>query len=499
MKPASWLLPAPDWVAIDSLAAGRRIVSDSRQIQAGDVFLAFRGEYADGRKYIPEAIAAGAAGVIWEAEGFCWDDAWPVSNVGVPQLRELAGIVVAHLLGNPSAVLWVAGVTGTNGKTSIANWLAQAFTQAGGKGGVLGTVGNGFPGELEASTHTTLDPVGVQNWMRRLLDQGATHVAMELSSHGLDQARAHGVAVDCAVFTNLTRDHLDYHGDMDEYGAAKARLFEWEGLKSAVINQDDTFGRKLLGLTRAETVYTYGLEDGDIRPLKLDVSLDGIHMRVATPLGETQIASPLIGRFNASNLLACLGVLLAAGIALETAAKALGKIEPAPGRMQRLGGGAQPLIVVDYAHTPDALEKALSTLRESMSGPGRLICVFGCGGNRDRGKRALMGEIACRLADSVIITSDNPRDEVPQAIIDDIVAGVSGVPGTGKDHYAIESDRAHAIVDAVELARPGDVVLIAGKGHENYQEIRGERHAFDDVEQAGLALAGKLSRSLMGR
>ncbi len=314
---------------------------------------------------------------------------------------------------------------------------------------------------------------------------------MELSSHGLDQARAHGVAVDCAVFTNLTRDHLDYHGNMDEYGAAKARLFEWEGLKSAVINQDDAFGRKLLGMTRAETVYSYGLEGGDIHPLQLDVSLDGICMRVSSPQGEADIVSPLIGRFNASNLLACLGVLLAAGIDLQIAAQALGKIVPAPGRMQRLGGGALPLVIVDYAHTPDALEKALSTLRQSMSGSGRLTCVFGCGGNRDNGKRALMGEIACRIADSVIITSDNPRDEAPQAIIQDIVSGVSGVPGTGKANYTIESDRTHAIADAVELARSGDVVLIAGKGHENYQEIKGERHHFDDVKQARLALERK--------
>lgn len=489
MKPASWLLPLPDWSAIDALANGHRVVSDSRLIKAGDVFLAFRGEYADGRKYIPEAIAAGAVGVIWEKEGFCWDEAWPVPHVAVPQLRELAGIVAAHLLGNPSSALWVTGITGTNGKTSIANWLAQAFTLAGGKGGVLGTVGNGFPGALEPSSHTTLDPVGVQVWLQRLHGQGATHVAMELSSHGLDQARVHGVAIRCAVFTNLTHDHLDYHGDMEQYGAAKAKLFEWEGLNCAVINQDDAFGRQLIGMTKAETVYTYGLDGGDIRPLQLDVSLDGIRMRVATPKGEAELVSPLIGRFNVSNLLACLGVLLAADINLEVAVKTLGQIVSAPGRMQRLGGGSLPLVIVDYAHTPDALEKALSTLRESMSETGRLVCVFGCGGNRDRSKRSLMGEIACRIADSVIITSDNPRDELPQTIIDDIVSGVSGVPGTGKAHYAIESDRAHAIADAIDLARQGAVILIAGKGHENYQEIKGARHYFDDVEQAQLALS----------
>lgn len=494
MKPASWKLSAIDWSAIDALAAGRRVVADSRKIQPGDVFLAFRGEYADGRKYIASAIEAGASGVIWEAEDFSWNDAWPVANVGVPQLREQAGIVAAHLLGNPAQSLWVAGITGTNGKTSVANWLAQAFTFAGGKGGVLGTVGNGFPGALEPSTHTTLDAVALQGWYRRLADEGATHVAMEVSSHGLDQARAHGVKIDCAVFTNLTRDHLDYHGDMDQYGAAKARLFEWEGLKTAVINQDDAFGRKLVEIAQAEKVVTYGLNGGDIRPLRLEVSLDGIRMQVTTPQGEADIHSPLVGRFNASNLLASLGVLLAAGVDLNVAVKALGKIAPAPGRMQRLGGKNMPLVVVDYAHTPDALEKALDALRESMAGSGRLICVFGCGGNRDRGKRALMGEIACRIADSVVITSDNPRNEAPQNIIQDIVSGVAGVPGTGKANYAIESDRAHAIRDAIDLARPGDVVLIAGKGHENYQEIKGECHHFDDVEQAQLALDAKVIR-----
>lgn len=491
MKPASRTLPQIDWNPIDAIAENRRVVADSRQVEAGDVFLAFRGEYADGRKYIAEAIEAGAAGVIWEAENFQWETSWPVPNVAVPHLREQAGIVTAHLLGDPSRALWVAGVTGTNGKTSISHWLAQAFTALGHKGGVLGTVGNGFPGALESSSHTTLDPVGLQGWFARLRDLGATHVALEVSSHGLDQARAHGVAFDCAVFTNLTRDHLDYHETMEAYGAAKAQLFDWEGLEHAVINCDDEFGRKLLTETRAKHVWSYGLKAGDICATRLNVSLDGLRMTVETPLGTTEIVSPMIGRFNASNLLACLGVLLAAGVSLEDAARALAQVKPADGRMQRMGGGHLPLVVVDYAHTPDALEKALSALRDAMTYKGRLYCVFGCGGNRDRGKRALMGEIACRMADSVVITSDNPRDESPQSIIQDIVSGVAGVPGTGRANYAIESNRAHAIADAVDMARTGDVVLIAGKGHETYQEIKGERHHFDDVEEAHAALARK--------
>jgi len=351
MKPVSWNLPQLDWQAIDAVAAGHRVVVDSRQIQPGDVFMAFRGEFADGRKYISDAISAGAVAVLWEAEGFRWEDAWPVPNVAIPHLRAQAGIVASHLLGDPSQDLWVAGITGTNGKTSISSWLAQAFTALGGKGGVLGTIGNGFPGALEASTHTTLDPVGLQGWFRRLADEGATHVALEVSSHGLDQARAHGVAFDCAVFTNLTRDHLDYHETMEAYGDAKARLFEWEGLEHAVINCEDEFGRRLLAESHAKTVWSYGLNEGDIRAKRLDVSLDGIRIEVITPLGDAEIVSPMIGRFNASNLLACLGVLLASGASLDAAVKALATVSPAPGRMQRVGGGTKALVIVDYAHT----------------------------------------------------------------------------------------------------------------------------------------------------
>lgn len=486
MKPESWKLPQLDWSAIDAIAAGRPVVADSRLVKPGDVFLAFRGEYADGRKYIADAIAAGAAAVLWEAEDFAWNDAWPVSNLAIAQLRAQAGIVAAHLLGDPSRTLWVTGITGTNGKTSISHWLAQAFTLLGGKGGVLGTVGNGFPGALESSTHTTLDPVSLQGWFARLRNAGATHVALEVSSHGLDQARAHGVQFDCAVFTNLTRDHLDYHETMAAYGAAKARLFEWEGLKHAVISTDDEFGRELLQSSRAATTWSYGLYDGDIHAVRLNASLEGLRLEVETPFGSGIIASPMIGRFNASNLLACLGVLLAAGVPLDAVTRVLGQVKPAAGRMQRLGGGSQPLVIVDYAHTPDALEKALLAVRECMPRDGRLVCVFGCGGNRDPGKRPLMGEIASRLADQVVVTSDNPRDEDPQQIIADIVAGIAS-PGC----HAVEPDRNLAIAGALEVAGPGDVVLIAGKGHENYQEIKGVRHAFDDVEVARSALGRK--------
>ncbi|MBE9608049.1 UDP-N-acetylmuramoyl-L-alanyl-D-glutamate--2,6-diaminopimelate ligase [Chitinilyticum piscinae] len=491
MKPASWTLPALDLNAIDAIAAGRPLAVDSRKLAPGDVFLAFQGEYADGRNFIEAAIANGAAAVLWEAEDFSWNPQWQVPNLAIPQLRAQAGIVASHLLGEPSRALTVVGITGTNGKTSIANWLGQAFALLGHKCGVLGTLGNGFPGALEPSTHTTLDPVTLQNWLAKLHAEGADHIAMEVSSHGLVQARAHGTEISTAVFTNLTRDHLDYHETMEAYGAAKARLFEWEGLDAAVINADDPFGRELIAHCEAEQVYGYGFTAGDLRVSRYAATLDGLQLEVETPMGPASIRSPLLGHFNASNLLACLGVLLAEGVTLRQASEVLGQIQPAAGRMQRLGGNGKPLVVVDYAHTPDALEKALTTLREAMPSQSRLFCVFGCGGDRDRGKRPIMGEIACRLADSVVITSDNPRSESPQRIIQDIVAGVSGVPGTGTAHYSITSDRADAIADTIDMAQAGDVVLIAGKGHETYQEIQGVRHHFDDVEVATRVLARK--------
>ncbi|WP_288841696.1 UDP-N-acetylmuramoyl-L-alanyl-D-glutamate--2,6-diaminopimelate ligase [uncultured Deefgea sp.] len=494
MKPASWELPAFDLTALIELQSGRPLVADSRKVQAGDVFMAFRGEYVDGRQFIADALANGAAAVIWEADDFVWNPAWDAPNLAVPALRDQAGIVACALMGNDSGLMPIVGITGTNGKTSIANWLAQAFDLLGNKAGILGTLGNGFVGELVESTHTTLDPLALQGWLAKFKASGATHVAMEVSSHGLEQGRAHGVPFKTAVFTNLTRDHLDYHGTMAAYATAKAKLFQWDGLQNAVINADDAFGRELLEFTSAPKVYGYGFEHGNLRVKHFESSLDGLSLVVDTPVGSGAINSPLLGRFNVSNLLACLGVLLADGVALDDACRVLGQIRSAPGRMQCLGGSGKPLVVIDYAHTPDALEKALLTLRDVMPQGARLYCVFGCGGDRDNGKRPLMGEIACRLADSVVITSDNPRSEKPQAIIQQIIAGVEGVPGNGEANYAIESDRGFAITDTIEMASANDVILIAGKGHETYQEIEGVRHHFDDVEVASQALAKKVIR-----
>nr|WP_308417339.1 UDP-N-acetylmuramoyl-L-alanyl-D-glutamate--2,6-diaminopimelate ligase [Chitinimonas koreensis] len=487
----------PDWAAIDAIAApglnaGHRVVADSRLVQPGDVFLAYRGEYADGRDHIAAAIAKGAGCVLWEAEDYAWPaEHAALPNLAVPQLRAQAGIVAGHLLGDPSRAMHCVGVTGTNGKTSCAHWLAQAWGLLGHKAALVGTLGYGFLDDLAEASHTTPDAVRLQNLVAGYRAAGASHLAMEVSSHGLDQARAHGMAFHSAIFTNLTRDHLDYHGSMKAYGASKRKLFEWEGLQAALINADDGFGAELLRTLPDGLALGYGLDAGELRAERVETGLDGLRLSIVSPWGRAELVSPLIGRFNAYNLLACLGVLVRGGVPLDDAVAVLGRIESAKGRMQRLGGGVKPLVVVDYAHTPDALEKALATLREVMPSRRRLYCVFGCGGDRDRGKRPVMGRIACELADTVIVTSDNPRTEDPKLIIRDILDGVDGadaeIPQRGD--FSVQSDRAAAIRAAIELAGPGDVVLIAGKGHEEYQDANGVKAPFSDEQQALAALA----------
>ncbi len=310
---------------------------------------------------------------------------------------------------------------------------------------------------------------------------------MEVSSHALDQGRAAGTAIDTALFTNLTRDHLAYHGTMEAYAEAKAKLFAWPDLANAVVNIDDRFGRELVSrIDRSRTrVLSYGIGQGDISGHDVRLTIDGLSLDIRTPWGSAKLSSRVIGGFNVSNLLGTLGVLLTADLPLEDAVEVLRDVSPVAGRLDMLRLPGAPLVVVDYAHTPDALEKALETLRELVhhDPEARLICVFGCGGDRDPGKRPVMGEIATSLADVVIVTSDNPRSESPHAIIEQIVAGAA------RDDYLVEADRATAIIQALTLAQPGDVVLIAGKGHETYQEIAGERLPFDDLEVARAALA----------
>ena len=470
-----------------------RLASDSRRCAPGVAFFAYPGVAADGRAHIPEAIRRGAAGVLWESDGFDWREEWRVPNVPVGGLKAQAGLLAHEFYGRPSDALWTCGVTGTNGKTSSSQWIAAVLTGAGAKCGVLGTLGTGFPGALADAGNTTPDALELHRTLAEMRREGAAAVAMEVSSHGLDQGRVNGVAFDCALFTNLTHDHLEYHGTMQAYAAAKARLFEAEGLGCAVLNLDDAFGVRLAARVRECGVRTigYSLSPGGVAPGSVDELLAAARiaperLELATSWGAAHTAFQPLGRFNVANALGVLGCLLAYGLPFAQAVAALGTLPPVPGRMQRVGDA--PLTVIDYAHSPDALEKVLQALRPvAQARGGRLVLVFGAGGDRDRSKRAPMGAAASRLADRIVLTSDNPRSEDPLAILRDIEAGVS-------TPHAIEPDRARAIETAIGQAADADVVLIAGKGHESWQEIAGRREPFSDAVVARAALerrAGK--------
>lgn len=462
-----------------------RLALDSRRIEPGDVFLALPGAQADGRRFIADALARGAAAVLAEAGAakVGWRDTAPV--IEVPGLATLAGEIAHLVYGRPSERLWLAGVTGTNGKTSVSQWIAQALASFDCKCGVIGTLGIGFPPHLEVGPNTTPDAVTLHATLARFLHEGAVACAMEVSSIGLDQGRANGAHFDVAVFTNLTRDHLEYHGSMAAYGEAKAKLFGMADC--AVVNLDDPFGRELAARLhgRVRTIgYTLGDERGaDTVLAAREFAESGAGLSFT--LDGQRLEAPVVGRFNASNLLAVTGALLAGDESLADIAAALRHIAPPAGRMQPVGGKDEPLVVIDYAHSPDALEKVLTTLRTTATARGgQLVCVFGCGGERDAGKRPQMGALAERLADAVVVTSDNPRGEDPQAIIAAIIAGMETTP-------AIEPDRAAAIDAAVAAADARDVVLVAGKGHEPYQEIAGVRLPFSDLDQAKSALAAR--------
>lgn len=495
---SSGLTPA-DWMAIDALGL-RRLTNDSRAVVPGDTFVAYPGQSRDGRDYIAQAIANGAASALWESARFRWNPGWHVPNYGVRDLRRHVGEIASRLLGRPSHRLRVVGVTGTNGKTTCSQWIAQALTRTGRRCAVIGTLGYGMRSPLRPIANTTPDALWLHAQLAEFARRGAQAVSMEVSSIGLDQDRVAGVEFDTALFTNLSRDHLEYHRTMQRYREAKSRLFAWETLRHAVVNLDDDFGVELARRIRRPglSVIGYGFPQarGAARPRVAGANLvtgaRGVSFDVRTPWGAAHVASPVLGRYNAYNLLATLAVLLAGGVPLRRAVAALAALRPPSGRLQRLGGGAKPLVVVDYAHTPDALKQVLTTLRELLtaqsrvtSRESRLICVFGCGGERDRGKRPQMGHVAARLADRLVVTSDNPRGENPRSIIEDIVAGVGDRTGA----IAVEADRRAAILRAVAEAGRGDVVLIAGKGHETYQDIGGARLPFSDAAVAREALA----------
>ena len=498
---------------IQAAAPGGRLASDSRRVRRGDVFFAYPGGLADGRNFIRAALEQGAAAVVYEARDFTWPKDLDVPHVAVTGLKANAGRIAHAFYGMPDTAMFTVGVTGTNGKTSCALWTAQAlarFDSVDESAAVIGTLGVGLVRaraqiEFDATGYTTPDAVLLAGELARLRDGGTRSLAIEVSSIGLVEGRTGGMHFDVAVFTNLTRDHLDYHGDMASYEAAKLKLFDWPGLKHAVVNLDDPAGARIvahLRARRAEVQVTgYTLRDEIEQP-----ALDGVRILRATnlrgrptgtefhldaPDGSAQARTRMVGHFNVSNVLAVLGTLLARGIALRAALDAIEALAPAPGRMQQIGGQDAPMVVIDYAHTPDALEKTLEALRQvAQERGGQLWCVFGCGGDRDPGKRPQMGRIA-QMADHVLVTSDNPRSEEPRAIIEQIVAGMD--PHHPTSTCQTVEDRAAAILSAVKHAARPDVILLAGKGHEPYQEIKGRKIPFSDADHAALALSARLT------
>jgi UDP-N-acetylmuramoyl-L-alanyl-D-glutamate--2,6-diaminopimelate ligase len=476
-----------------------RLTSDSRRSAPGACFFAWPGERGDGRRHIAQAIAHDAAAVVWENAGFDWRDEWRVPNAGVKGLKAQAGHLAHAFHGRPSEALWVCGITGTNGKTSCSQWLAALLARAGARTGVIGTLGSGFPGALAGTANTTPDALEVHRLLAGFKRDSALAVAMEVSSHGLVQSRVNGVAFRCALFTNLTHDHLDYHGSMEAYAEAKARLFDAPGLETAVLNLDDVLGVRLAQQLAARGMRTigYALTPAAVAPGSVTQQLVAREIRftpqltrvaLASSWGEAEFALRPLGRFSVANALGVLGCLLAYGVPFAEAVALLEQLPEVPGRMQRIGGEGQPLVVVDYAHTPDAIEKVLQALRPvAAARGGQLVAVFGAGGDRDPTKRALMGAAASRQADRVVLTCDNPRSEDPMAIIEAIRAAVTV-------RCVVEPDRARAILQAVREAARADVVLLAGKGHETCQEIAGERRPFSDSACALAALAQRAAQ-----
>lgn len=466
---------------------------DSREVHHGDLFLACGGLQTHGARYIEDAIRAGVAAVAWDASALPpesrqvppGENSSPrVPVVAVENLAKLVGVIADRFYGQPSRALYVVGITGTNGKTSCAQFIARALDQDDQPCGVIGTLGYGLLQQQQPASHTTPDAVRLHALLRQMQDQGARCVVMEVSSHALDQGRVNGVAFDVALFTNLSRDHLDYHGDEQSYAQAKRGLFELPGLTCAVLNGDDVYGHELLAaLAPSVQGVMYGFAAAQlpagvmqVQGAGLRLSAEGIEFEVCSPWGGGHIRSPLLGAFNASNLLAALSVLLVMKMPVAEACGRLSALTTVPGRMERYGDvSRQPLVVVDYAHTPDALQQVLQALREHCA--GSLWCLFGCGGERDRGKRPLMAAVAAQYADQVVVSDDNPRHEDPQQIIAEIAAGFP------TDYEAtVMRDRAEAIAHVIRQARCGDVVLVAGKGHESFQLVGEQKIPFSDAE-----------------
>lgn len=454
------------------------ITLDSRQVISGSLFIAIKGQIHDGRDFIPQALTQGAAAIIAEADEH---PALKVANQPIfvlANLPQYLGLIAARYYQHPSRQLKMVGITGTNGKTSCTHFIAQVLERLGQPCGIIGTLGYGRLDQLKESARTTPDALSLQRYLADFRDAKIGYVAMEVSSHALVQHRVKQIEFDIGVFTNLTRDHLDYHGSMAAYGAAKQGLFQQFGLAHAIINVDDEFGRNLKEtIPPGVKIYTYSIQqaEADLIAKQIKLTSTGIQTELLTPWGQAPVTLPLIGRFNLSNVLAVVGILSLLGVSWQDIVSNLAKLKPVVGRMHLIRRENHPLFVVDYAHTPDALQQALLALREHCQ--GRLWCVFGCGGDRDPGKRPEMGKVASQLADRLILTDDNPRHENSADIIQQILAGVdaNSIP------IIIEPDRRQAITRVIEEALPNDVVLVAGKGHESYQQVGDHYLAFNDT------------------
>ena len=476
----------PDWTL--SAAASCQVSGlclDSRRVRDGDLFLALSGGARDGRGFVDAAIHAGAAAVLMESEHFSEAMQGGVPMIGVPSLGAQLGELAGRFHGYPARDLTVLGVTGTNGKSSVAWFLRDALNAAGMPCGLIGTLGARFADYEHDTGHTTPDVLTLHEVLAAFRDRGARYVAMEVSSHALTQHRLDGVSVHTAAFTNLSHDHLDYHGDMDSYFVAKRRLFEGRELAAAAINVADSYGVRLANeLGPHIRCVRVGGEQADVGLRRLHQHAAGMDLALAIADDVISLQLPLYGRFNVDNLMVVAGMLALQGLDAGRIGAALAAVTPVPGRMQPVREGDGPVVLVDYAHTPDGLEKALLAVRDHFS--GTVWCLFGCGGNRDAGKRPMMAAVAERLADRLVLTSDNPRAESPTDILNDMLAGLR--QPTAAD---VIVDRPAAVRHAVNLAQPGDVILLAGKGHERWQEIGGKRLAMDDCELARDALRAR--------
>lgn len=467
-----------DWLPEHSDLAGIKAVDitlDSREVTRGSVFIALKGFQADGHDFIEAAIAKGAVAVLCERTvTMQLDTAVPICVVD--RLRERMGELAHRFYGSATDALRVIGITGTNGKTSTCQYVAQSLDFLGRRCGIIGTNGQGLWGQLSDTLNTTPDVIRLHEEMARQKNQGAEFCAMEVSSHGLDQGRVDGIHFSTAVFTNLSRDHLDYHHSMEAYFEAKWRLMRWPGLRNAVVNLDDEWVLKGRDRIIADRIWTYSMaSEADVQAIEVNCHEAGIDAKVKTPESDVELNLRLLGRFNLSNALAALTVLLAEGVPVNTAARVISNCNPVKGRMETLRSAYSPTVVVDYAHTPDALAKALQSCREHVS--GRLGVVFGCGGDRDGGKRPEMARIAEQFADFVVVTDDNPRTEPSAQILAEIEQGFSS-----SADYRVIADRRQAILDTLQNCDQSDVLLIAGKGHESYQEINGIRQPFSDQD-----------------